>query len=124
MIYDNRLKLEAKQFDDIYEDLNSVKGTIRSRASTRSLYKQPYSVSPFYTIKDGSYLLIYNFNETDKIIKLRYKKTPTVMTLSTSTCTIDKDIYARTTIPYLAVAEMMFNRGEEARGAEIINFAM
>jgi hypothetical protein len=49
-------------------------------------------------------------NGLDNIIHLRYEKIPTYMTATTDTTTIDSDIYAKTTIPYLAVAEMFFNR--------------
>ena len=37
---------------------------------------------------------------------------------------IDNDIYAKTTIPYLAVAEMLYNRWEEQRAAELFNFVI
>jgi hypothetical protein len=46
------------------------------------------------------------------------------MTVSTSVVTIDDDDFARSTIPYIAVWEMLFNRWEEQRGAEILNFGI
>lgn len=46
------------------------------------------------------------------------------MTAGTDNATISNDIYAKTTIPYLAVGEMLYNRGEEARAGELLNFAI
>ena len=46
------------------------------------------------------------------------------MSSSSDNATIDNDIYAQTTIPYIAVGEMLFNRGEEQRAADILNFGL
>lgn len=123
VIYNNRAQLEAKGYDDIYEDLNKYKGTTYWRNSVMPIYESPYKIPPFYSIKDNWYLIIYNLDQEDKPIRLRYEKLPTTMTTSVN-ATIDNDIYAQTTIPYLAVGEMLYNRGEEQRAADIINYAM
>jgi hypothetical protein len=103
LIYNNRLKLPAKQYDDVYEDLNSYKGTIHRRDREQPPYTSPYRVTPFYSIKDSDYLLIYNFTDTGDQILLRYEKLPTTMTATSDTATIDNDDYTQTTIPLIAV---------------------
>jgi len=70
-------------------------------------------VQPFYTIKDNAYLILFQLDNNDYVMRMRYEKLPTTMTAITDTATISNDIYAKTTIPYLAVAEMLYNRGEE-----------
>lgn len=122
--YNNKIKLPAKQYDDVFEDLNSFKGSNFQRMNVTSMYESPYRVKPFYTIKDSQYLILYQLNDTWYPIHVRYEKTNSQMTTAASTCTIDDDTLARTTIPYLAVAEMMFNRWEEQRAGEIFAFAI
>lgn len=58
------------------------------------------------------------------MIRMRYQKTPDVFTSPTDQATIPDTDYALSTIPYLAVAEMLYNRGEEQRAADIYNFAI
>ena len=124
VIYNDRFKLEAQSYDDIFENLNSNKGTYLWRNGADEILNSAYRNNPFYSIKDDQYLIIYNLDATTYPIKLRYEKEPTSMTLTTDVSTISNDIYAKTTIPYLAVWEMLFNRGEEWRAWQIINFAL
>ena len=87
------------------------------RNNITSYYENEYNVSPFYTIKDTTYLIIFQLNETGASIRFRYVKTPPTMT-STGTpvdSIIDNDIYAQLCISELAVANMLFHRGEENR---------
>lgn len=123
LVYNNRFEMEMKLYDNIYEDLNAYKGTNWQNNRGTDPYNSQYRINPFYTIKDNQYLLIYQMYNTWDIIKLRYEKLPTEMVDDTDESTIPNSIYAKGTIPYLAVAEMLFNRGEESRAAEIINFA-
>jgi len=58
------------------------------------------------------------------MIKLRYERIPTELTTVSSTVIIPIDAYAKSTIPFLAVGEMLFNRGEEKRAGELLNFAL
>lgn len=122
--YNNKIKLPAKQYDDIFEDLNSFKGSNFQRMNVTSMYESPYRVKPFYTIKDSAYLILYQLNDTWYPIHVRYEKLYSPMVAASDTCTIDDDTLARTTIPYLAVAEMMFNRWEEQRAGELFAFAV
>lgn len=119
--YDNKQKLEGKLYDDVFEDLNSNKRPIYP---TNQQYNFTNYSKPFYTIKDDDYIVLWNLNDWNKQIRVRYEKLPTEMTTWASTATITNDIFAKTTIPYIAVWEMLMNRGEESRAAEIINFGI
>lgn len=123
VIYKNKIKLPMKGYDDIFEDLNSYKGSNRNRSMTIGYYDQPYRVAPFYTIKDAAYLIIYNFNDVNAMIKLRYERVFPDMS-SIVGCAIDNDTFAKTTVPYLAVAQTLFDRGEEWRAAQIYSVAI
>ena len=123
--YNNQFKLPWMLFDDIFESLNDYKWTnTQLRDTNVSLTNNPWMNKPFYTIKDGAYLIIFNREQTWWLIRVRYEKVPTSMSSSSDNATIDNDIYAQTTIPYIAVGEMLFNRGEEQRAADILNFGL
>lgn len=124
VIYKNKLQLPAKQFDSIFEDLNAYKGSYKNRAQGINFYDAPHRIPPFYSIKDAKYILIYNFEEQDQMLKVRYERLPNNMEDANDIVDIDNDIYAKTTIPYLAVGEMLFNRWEEERAAQLLNFSM
>lgn len=123
VIYNNNFKLPMQLYDDIYENLNQYKGNNFGRNTANLSPFWPYKVNPFYSIKDNEYLLIFNRSNNGEIIRFRYEKLPASMTAVVD-CAIPNDIYAQTTVPYLAVAEMLYNRWEEGRAAEIINFAI
>ena len=122
--YNDKIKLEAKQFDDIFEELNDYKWNTYSRNRSEPIYESPYRINPFYTIIDNAYLVVFQLNDTGSSIFLRYEKKATTLSAVSDTATISDDIYAKTTIPYLAVWEVLFNRWEENRAKEIINFAV
>lgn len=119
--YGNNFKLEAKVYDDIWEDLNSFKNGGYNRTDAQG-YRSQTTVKPFYTLI-GDYLLVFNRNNTGDQIHLRYQKKAIKMVDSTDETTIPED-FAPYTIPYLALGEMLYNRGEEWRGAELINFGL
>lgn len=121
--YNNKIKLPAKQYDDMFEDLNNYKWSNFQRNKTTSIYESPYKVKPFYTIKDAKYLIIYQLNETGESIHLRYEKLPPLMTALQDSI-IDNDLYAQSCISYLATAELLRNRGEEARASAIYSLAI
>jgi len=124
LIYNDKVQLPAKNYDDIFEELNDNKWSQYRRSRANSYYGGVYSSDGFYTIINGSYLAVFNMNDNDAILRLRYEKLPTTMTASTDTATIADDTYAKSTIPYLAVGEILFNRNEEQRAGEILNFAL
>lgn len=123
LVYNNNFKMPMQLYDDIFENLNSYKGNNFGRTDQNLSPFWPFKINPFYSIKDNQYLLIFNRSQNDAILRFRYEKLPAMMTNSVG-ATIPNDIYAQTTIPYLAVGEMLMNRGEEQRWAEIINFAL
>jgi hypothetical protein len=124
VVYQNKLRLENVLYDNVFEQLNSYKGTAYSRNEWTSPFGSPNLIKPFYTIKDNAYLLVFNLTNTGDMIHLRYEKLPTTLVASTDVSTITNDVYAKTTIPYLAVGEFLFNRDEGWKGAELLNFAM
>jgi len=123
VVYKNQYKLPAQNYDDIFENLNSSKGR-NNRYNNRNNNDigSHYLGNAFYSIKDNTYLIVFNANQTGDMIRFRYEKLPTTMTLTTDTATISNDIFALWTIPYIAIGELLYNRGEEGRGAEILNF--
>lgn len=120
--YNNQFKLAGKLYDDIWEDLNSVKGVGYNYTDVQG-FRSQREVRPFYTIVDGTYFLIFNRSNTASQIHLRYEKIATEMTASGSLATIP-DAYSKATIPYLAIGEMLYNRWEEERASSILNFAL
>jgi len=123
VVYNNNYKLENKLYDDIWEDLNSLKWT--NNYSLRNNWIYWYTgQAPFYTLIDDLYLVPFNLNNTGDKIHLRYTKLPTEMTAITDTVTIPNDLYAKMTIPYIAVWELLYNRWEESRASEILNFGL
>lgn len=120
VIYNYNYKLEAREYDDIFENLNSVKGNDYWRQI--NTYPSLTFINPFYSILNGTYLAPFNINNTGDMIHLRYEKLPSEMTIASDIATIDNDIYAKSTIPYLCAGEVLFNRGEESRASQILNF--
>jgi len=121
VIYKNRYQITGVQYDNIFADLKSYKG--RNNYDNNDNL-QGYGINPFYTIKDAAYLIPFQVNETWAMIKLRYQKEPATMVSTWGSevdATIDDDTYARMTIAYIAVAMMMFERGEEDRWSAVYN---
>lgn len=119
-VYNYNFKLEAREYDDIFENLNSYKDNNYIRQI--NTYPSLTYTDPFYSILDGAYFTPFNLNNTGDMIHLRYEKIPTELSDTDDTATIDNDIYAKWTIPYLAAWEMLFNRWEENRAWAILNF--
>lgn len=119
VILDDRVQIDNKDYDDVFESLRDNKWV----ADYRFLQRRGYD-KPFYTIKDDTYLILWNINTANKDIRLRYERIPAPMENSEDVCVIPNDIYAKNVIPYLAVWEVMYNRWEEERGAQVINYWM
>ena len=62
-------------------------------------------------------MVVYNINVSWVSLRLRYESMPTPMVDANDKCAISNDLYAMSVIPYLAVGETMYNRGEESRWA-------
>ena len=122
VIYNSQYKLENKLYDDIFEELNGVKWTNHYTTRNNAAYSDFIYLRPFYTLIDESYIVPFNLNNTGDKIHLRYEKLPTAMSAITNTATISDDDFALSTIPYIAIWEMLYNRWEEWRAAQILNF--
>ena len=119
VILDDRVQIDCKDYDDVFESLRDNKGLPDYR-----FLQWRWFDKPFYTIKDDTYLILWNINTAGKTIRLRYEKIPMPMEDGNDVCIIPNDTYAKNVIPYLAVWETMYNRWEEQRWAEVINFWM
>lgn len=124
VIYNHRFKLQMKRYDDVFEDLNKIKITGDLR-SDRSVFPTDDFIflAPFYTIKDKAYFIPFNLNNDGDQILLRYEKKPPALSDNADEVVVPDDEWALNTIPYLAVWEMLFNRGEESRASQLLTFA-
>lgn len=119
VILDDRVQIDNKNYDDVFESLRDNKGLPEYKyrmQQWRGFDK------PFYVIKDGKYVVTYNINTSWMMLRLRYECKPNILNAEEDVCIIPDDVYAITTVPYLAVGETMYNRWEEQRGAEVINW--
>ena len=119
VVYNHRVQIDNKDYDDVFESMRDNKGTSYSAQVLRWRWYD----KPFYVIKDDRFIIIYNIN-TEWDVRLRYEKIPTYMENPEDECVIPDDVYAMSVIPYIAVGETMYNRWEEQRGAEVINYWM
>lgn len=119
VILDDRVQIDNKNYDDVFEALRDNKGLPEYKY--RFLQWRGFD-KPFYVIKDWKYMVVYNMNTNGDILRLRYECKPNILINSDDVCIIPDDVYASTTVPYLAVGETMYNRWEEQRGAEVINW--
>lgn len=119
VILDDRVQIDNKNYDDVFEALRDNKGLPEYRLNRQ--HWRGYD-KPYYVIKDGDYVVVYNINTSGNMLRLRYEKKPNILVAEDDICIIPDDVYAITTVPYLAVWETMYNRWEEQRGAEVINW--
>lgn len=124
IIYNNRIKLDCMNYDDVFEFMKSFKGNYLDNYSTSIWAEYATYSSPFYTIKDGAYIIVWNLNQTWGMIHFRYEKLPTALTLTTDTLTIPNDTYAKNIIIQFAGAEMLYHRWEETRAGNMFNFVI
>lgn len=125
IIYNNRYKLECKEYDDVYSRLQQYKSRMPNQEYSATVpFTSGVMMDPFYTIKDWAYLLLRNLTQTEWVIHMRYEKAPTTLSATSDTATIDNDIYARNILPQYAAAQMLYYRWEEARAKEIFNYIL
>lgn len=124
MVYNNTFKLEPQLYDDVFEMMNSYKGTNYPTDNTNaSNNNSVYYSKPFYTLINSTDFVIWNLNQQGAMIRLRYEKQPIWMTAVSDTTTIDNDTYSTLILPYLAIAELLYSRGEEDRAQKLYNHA-
>lgn len=119
LILDDRVQIKNEWYDDVFSTIRDNKWKWDYRFNQWRGYDKP-----FYVIKDDKYLILYNFNTSWQSLRLRYERKPDYMINPEDECVIPDDTYAMNVIPYLAVWETMYNRWEEQRGAEVINWWM
>lgn len=119
VILDDRVQITNEWYDDVFSKVRDNKWKWDYRFIQWGWYDKP-----FYVIKDDQYLILYNVNTAGQILRLRYECLPNPMVSEADECVIPNDTYAMNVIPYLAVWETMYNRWEEQRGAEVINWWM
>jgi hypothetical protein len=119
LILDDRVQIKNEWYDDVFSTIRDNKWKWDYRFNQWRGYDYP-----FYVIKDDKYLILYNFNTSWQQLRLRYERKPDYMINPEDECVIPDDTYAMNVIPYLAVWETMYNRWEEQRGAEVINWWM
>lgn len=127
--YNNSMPIPYKAQKQVYRDLvPAMKGfspidLVQSNTSTPIQYTR---VAPFYTLwaEGGSqFFLPFFIDNQGGMFTMEYEKKPTEMTTWTDESTITDDTWAKNTIPYLAVGEMLFNRWEEDRALNLLAFA-
>lgn len=124
VIYNNQVKLEPQQYDEVYNTLKDIKSAWPTiNESTHAPFTSWFRTNPFYTIADWKYLILWNLNDAG-IIHLRYEKLPTTLDETTDQVIIPNDTHAKNILPQYAVWQMLFYRGEEERAANILNFAL
>ena len=121
VILDDRVQITNEWYDDVFSKIRDNKWRYSYRDN--QLYWRGYD-KPFYVIKDDTYLILYNVNAEWRVLRLRYECLPVPLVNPEDECVIPNDTYAMNVIPYLAVWETMYNRWEEQRGAEVINWWM
>lgn len=123
MVYDDKVPVVAMQYDDIFESQNANKPWMYALNSNHYWYNHTEVTSMTYTIKDWAVIIMW-WTTSDEYNHFRYVKKPARMVDPEDKVTIDQDEYSHLILWYFAVGEMLYNRGEESRGAELISFAM
>lgn len=126
IIYNNQYKLDGVLYDEVFEQLKGLKNNFYSdtRQNNAQLNNNSMYTRPFYTIKDNTYLILWNVQDTGWMIHLRYEKKPTTLSAVSDLCTIDNDSYCQLILPYLACGELLYNRWEEDRASKLYNHAV
>lgn len=75
----------------------------------------------YYSLLRGTFVFFMVPQTDDQPISFEYQIAPTQLALVTDTLTIP-DAYSLNTIPYMAVSEMMANRGEMDEAIKLNNF--
>ena len=106
-------------------DLNSP---VPNSTIYRFFFDRSYSNSTglgmewYYSLLRGQFVFFLVPQTNSQPISFEYQKAPTQLSATTDVLTIPDD-YSLNTIPYLAVAEMMANRGEMDEAIRLNNFA-
>lgn len=124
VVYNHNYVMEPKDYRKIFLDLKNYKTNYNAvnylnTGNNGFIY---WGFRPFYSIIQGKYILPFQINQAGYMLRVEYLRQPTEMTQSSDESDIP-GIRARRTIPYLAVWEMLYNRGEEDRWLRVLWFA-
>jgi hypothetical protein len=119
LIYNYRSRLSGVDYRDFHNMLSENNYFSFWGSSANSIY---YEWRYFYVLAPQWYILVYWPNTDSKSLQLSYQKKPATMTESVDS-TVPDD-YALSTIPYLAVWEMLFNRGEQDRWLQLTSYGV
>ncbi len=124
--YDGRAQIFPQQYETLYKDQNQYKAGGRGGIAYYSTVYNDFTDNnginnPFYCLINGTYFLPFLTDVSGKSIRLQYNKVPATIT-NLVDATIP-DTYAQTIIPYVAVAEILYERGEEDRAARLLSRA-
>ncbi len=122
VVYNNQKALSPVDYRNVYLQLNNFKWNFWINSENTNIDRFSQGIGSFYTIIQGLYLLPFQLSSSERMIHLMYEKIATAMSAGTDLATIP-DAYSEQTIPFIAVWEMLYHRGEEARWLQLLNFA-
>lgn len=120
-VYDGRYEMIPIDQRDVVKELRRI-GMIDPIGSAYSTWNNLVTQGMYWII-NGTYIAIVPDSASGYSIQLTYQRKPTLLVATTDLLTVP-DEYSLTTIPYIAVGQMLFNRGEEERGLELWNIGM
>lgn len=120
-VYDARYELIPIDQRDVVKEFRRI-GMIDAIGTAYNSWNNLVTQGMYWII-DGTYVAVIPNTESGKSIQLTYQKKATQLSATTDLLTVPDD-YSLTTIPYIAVGEMLFNRGEEDRGLELWTIGM
>lgn len=118
LTYNKRFPVRWIDFRDLQKELdNQIFST--DRVNTTS---DVDSLSPIYTILDDFILVVW-INTSGNALQFQYTKAPTSMSADWDTATIPDD-WVKHSVPYFAVAEILYSRDEQDRAIELSYIAV
>ena len=125
LIYNNSVAITPRDYRDTWYGQNDPRwasATTNQFASygftQNASFVSTTGTPAFYTIFEWQFLVAFNIGGSNTHFLLLYENAPTPMVNGTDTTTIPDD-WAMSTIPYIAVSELFYNRGEEDRAMNI-----
>lgn len=125
--YNNSFPLEFIDENEVYQLVNSIKG--RGQPWVQSGYVQNwYAIigqrGAFYTIYQWLYLAPFYLDNSTGMFNLTYEILPTNMVADSDTTIITNDTLALAAISNLAVADVLFDRWEETRALQRLQYGI
>ena len=108
-------------YNALYELTSIDARDITKKKNSENFYTDNVSIpstDPFYSFIEWTYILVSWINTSWKSLDLKYQKKATDLTTDSTIATIPDD-YSLTTIPYIAVSQMLALRWEEERAMRL-----